>query len=124
MVFTNYGAQALIWRLGSSLGSVYVSQFAVGSGSGTALVTNVTLASERSRTLITGSPDFTSPRKVLFTGDFSSVTMSGTKLTEWGLFQSGASNIGSTWQRESFGSITFDGTNELQIISSIEIIPG
>ena len=124
MVFTNYGAQALIWRLGSALGSVYVDTFAVGSGSGTALIGNTTLVNEFSRIQITGSPDFTTARKVTFTADFASTTLSGTQILEFGLFQSGPANIGSTWQREGFGSIVFDGTSELQIISTIEAIPG
>ena len=55
--------------------------------------------------------------------DFNSVQMSGIKMTEFGLFVSGPLNIGSTWQREGFGSIIFDGTNESQVLSALEVIP-
>ena len=120
MVFTNTGVQQTIWRIGSNIGS-FIEFFAIGIGSGTALVTNVTLVNESgARASITGSPNFTEARKVTFQGDFNSVRMSGMQLTEFGLFSSGASNVGSIWLRESFPSITFDGTNELQISASIE----
>jgi len=123
MVMTNFSAQALTWRLGSSLPNMFIGAMAIGSGSGTSLATNTVLFNERVRNVLTGSPDFTVSRKVQFQADYSSPQMSGTHMTEFGLFQSGALNIGSVWQRESFGSIIFDGTNELQVISNIEIIP-
>src|SRR3990167_8822468 len=123
-MMTNYSAQALTWALGSNLPNNYIQYFAVGSGSGTAVVTNTTLAGETgSRVLITGSPDFTTSRKVTFQGDFNTIQMSGIQLTEFGLFASGASQTGSVWQREAFSSITFDGTNELQVITTLEVIP-
>ena len=122
---TNFGAQALAWRMGSPLNNLWISQLAMGSGSGTALVTNVTLVSERDRNEITGSPDFSTARKVIFTGDFNSVEMSGTQLREFGLFTTGlGANVGSSWLREAFGSIIFDGTNELQVQATIDLIPG
>lgn len=95
---------------------------AIGSGSGTVALTDVILVGERDRNLITGSPDFDTVRKVQFQGDFNSVEMSGTTLFEFGLLASGPSVVGSLWQREGFGSIVFDGTNELQILSTIEVI--
>lgn len=87
-------------------------------------VDNVTLEDESNRTPITGSPDFTEDRKVTFQGDFSSVQMSGITLTEFGLFDqaSGTGFPGSVWQREGFGSVAFDGTNELQIISTLQVL--
>ena len=64
-------------------------------------------------------------RKVTFQADFNSVEMSGTHLTEFGLFTTGtAALVGSSWLRESFGSIVFDGTNELQVLSTIDFLPG
>ena len=124
MPFTNAGTQFAIYRIGSALNNMYIGAFAVGSGSGTALVSNVTLVREAARNMITGSPDFDTARKVTFNGDFSSTTMSGIPFTEFGLFTSGALSIGSTWLRESFGSIIFDGTNELTLSATIEGIPG
>lgn len=122
MVFTNAGKQFVAWRLGSALNTSFISNIGIGDGSGTGLVTNTTLVNERLRTNITGSPDFSTSRKVVFQGDFNSVQMSGINLSEFGLFTSGAAGIGSTWQRESFGSIVFDGTNELQITSALEVL--
>lgn len=124
MVMTQSAAQFLAWRLGSSLENLRIQTIGLGTGSGTEDVTNVTLVNETNRSMITGSPDFTNSRKVSFQADFNSVTMSGTNLTEFGLFASGASNIGSVQQREYFSSVNFDGTNELQIYSTIELIPG
>jgi hypothetical protein len=50
--------------------------------------------------------------------------MSGTDLTEFGLFDvaSGTGFPGSVWQREGFGSVAFDGTNELQILTSLQVL--
>jgi len=88
------------------------------------MVSNTTLLGEHTRTMITGSPNFSETRKVAFQGDFSSVEMSGLILTEFGLFKSGPSNVGSAWQREAFGSLIFDGSNELQITTTLEVIAG
>ena len=122
MVYTNYGKQAAAWAIGSNLTNNFIQYVAIGSGSGTVAVTNVTLVAETDRNVITGSPDFDTARKVEFQADFNSVELSGTVLFEFGLLTSGPSLVGSVWQREGFGSIVFDGTNELQILSTIEII--
>lgn len=121
MAFTNWGKQAVTYALGSQMPSSYVQCIAVGTGSGTSSVTNVTLITENVRHMITGNPDYSTPYKVTFQGDFNAVEMSGLKFMEFGLFASGASNVGSVWQRETLGSITFDGTNELQIISTLQV---
>ena len=123
-MFTNYGALATTWAIGSNLSNNYIQSIEVGYGSGTATVTNVTLVNGSIRAMQTGSPNFATARKVSFQGDFNSVQMSGLSLTEFGLFVSGALNVGSTWLRESFPAVTFDGTNEVQVISTIEVLPG
>lgn len=122
MVFTNFGKQAATWAIGSNLTNNFIQYVTIGSGSGTVVATDVTLVAETDRNPITGSPDFDTTRKVQFQGDFNSVEMSGTTLTEFGLIASGPSLVGSIWQREGFGSIVFDGTNELQILTTIEVI--
>ena len=43
MVFTNDGAQFLAYRAGSPLNNLWIQQVAVGSGSGTATITDSTL---------------------------------------------------------------------------------
>lgn len=124
MVFTNDGKEFVALRLGSDITGLFIGHIGIGDGSGTAVVTDSTLVSEVNRTDITGSPDFTTARKVSFQADFNSLQMSGINLTEFGLFDvaSGTGFPGSTWQREAFGSVVFDGTNELQIISTLEVL--
>ena len=123
-MITNYGAQAIAWSIGSSIANNYISYAAIGSGSGTVLASQTTLLNETDRNPVTGSPDFTTSKKVSFQFDFNSVEMSGTHLTEFGFLASGPSLVGSMWQIERLGSIVFDGTNELQILNTIEVING
>ena len=123
MPFTNEGAQFVAFRIGSAVPS-FIGAMEVGSGSGTAIVGNTTLVAGSIKKIITGSPDFSEARKAGFQVDFNSVEMSGLELTEFGLFISGPLNIGSVWLREAFGSVIFDGTNELQVNATIEVIPG
>ena len=123
MPITNYGAQAIAWQIGSNLPNNYIQYAAIGSGSGTFAYTQTTLLNERDRNPITGSPDFTVSKKVTFQFDFNSVEMSGTNLTEFGFTGvAGPGSTGSMWHIERIGSIVFDGTNELEIINSIEVI--
>ena len=127
-MFTNYGKQAITWAIGSDISNNYISYLAIGSGSGTAVVGDTTLRGEEQRMAITGSPDFSTPRKVGFQADFNSIVMSGITLTEFGLIASGtgvvlgSAGLGSIWQREAFGSIAFDGSNELQIVTTLEVL--
>ena len=122
MPITNYGAQAVAWSIGSDISNNYIQYAAIGSGSGTFAFTQTTLLNERDRNSLTGSPDFGESRKVEFQFDFNSVEMSGTTLTEFGFLGSHPGVTGSMWQIERFGSIVFDGTNELQLLSTIEVI--
>ena len=121
MPFTDVGKEFIALRIGSSLPNLYVSCIAVGQGSGTAVAGDTVLLDETVRNMITGSPNFSTAKKIVFQGDFSSVQMSGTALSEFGLFQSGVLGVGSTWQREAFGSAVFDGTNELQVTSTLDV---
>ena len=125
MVFTTYGRERIAIGLGSDLSNNYVSYYGVGSGSGAELVSNVILQNEFSRFLITGSPDFSQSRKVIFTGDLNSITGSGLILKEFALFASGPALTGSTWMRNTInngGSVVFDGALEAQFQSTIEIM--
>jgi len=126
MPFTNVGAELAILRLGSDLPGEFIGALGIGSGSGTALITNTVLLNERNRTIITGTPDFSEARKVGFQADFNAVTMSGTDsfVSEFSLFKSGPILIGSAYFRDAFGSIAFDGTNELQVVVTLEGLAG
>ena len=122
-MFTNTGRNMITIRLGSSTPS-FIGYVGIGSGSGTASVTDDVLLSEVNRVAITGSPNFVTAQKATFQGDFNSVQMSGIHLTEFGLSEtiSGTGFPGSMWQREAFGSIVFDGTNELQISTTLNTL--
>ena len=48
--------------------------------------------------------------------------MSGLTFSEFGLVASGPVGTGSMWLLERFGSIAFDGSNELQIVTTIEVL--
>jgi len=121
-MFTNYGKQAITWAIGSDITNNFISYLAIGSGSGTAVVGDTTLRGEVQRIAITGSPNFSTERKVGFQADFNSIIISGITLSEFGLIASGVALTGSIWQREAFGSIAFDGSNELQIITTLEVL--
>lgn len=125
MPMTNYGALALTWQLGSNLSNNYLQYFPIGIGSSAFTFAQTTLTTETgTRIAITGSPNFSTARQISFQTDYSSVAMSGVLLTEFGGTASGAATVGSLWLREAFPSITFDGTNELQIYYTIQVIPG
>ena len=118
MVIVNYAKNRITLLIGGST-TTTPTYFVIGSGSGTALVTQTTLIAETDRQLNTSISYVT--RKVSWQGDWNSVEMSGTKLTEVGVSTSGASLTGSIWSRTNFPSVTFDGTNELRIRSNWEI---
>ena len=110
MVVTNVGKSGLTLML---FGSGIVPNFlAIGSGSGTALVTNTNLVAETRSVLFT-TRDVTISQEVNYTFDLNSAQMSGTNLREFGIKTSGLANI--VWNRESFNAVNFDGTNELQV---------
>ncbi|MEK7111792.1 MAG: hypothetical protein AAB875_00535 [Patescibacteria group bacterium] len=121
-MIVNYGAQALAWQIGSNLPNNYIQYCAIGSGSGTVVNTQTVLFNERDRNSVTGSPDFTTAKKVTFQFDFNSFEMSGINLTEFGFLGSYPASVGSVWQIERIGSVVFDGTNELQISNVLEVI--
>lgn len=121
-VFTDYGREAVAVLLGSSVPTLVIDSCAIGDGSGALVVTDTTLISEHTKTVQTGSPDFTTVRKVTFQADFNSLQMSGLTLSEFGWFSSGASSTGSAWFLTNFGSVVFDGTNELQITTAFEVL--
>jgi len=121
MPFTDTGRNLLAFRFGSGV-DLYPKYMGIGSGSGTASVSDDTLLHEVNRVSFSTSPVFTTAKKVGFQADLNSFQMSGIHLTEFGLSDTGSSTVqtGSFWQREAFGSIVFDGTNELQITTEIE----
>ena len=111
MPITNYGKNQMSARIGSNIASPqYVS---VGTGSAqvssasSGLITTFTRAQFNS----SGSINYANLPQISSITDFSSVTMSGCNMTEFGVFD--LSSGGKAWQVERFASTNFDGTQEL-----------
>ncbi len=120
MVFTDIGKSGTVLAIGSF--ATNRPQFlAVGSGSGAVAVGDIALVAESGVRKAPTSLDFSTSQKVTFTVDYNSVDISGLVLTEFGMFTSGAAETGSLWNREGFSSVTFDGTNELQVQLTYEV---
>jgi len=115
MVFTNYGIQQAITRLGSDVSKI--SYIAIGTGSSIKNVNTTTLTNETQRKIIE-SYDYTTPRKITVVSNFTTTEMSGTDLREFGSFD--IVSLGSSWLIEGFPAVTFDGTNELTVDITIE----
>lgn len=94
-------------------GSGIIPKFiAIGTGSATVTSGTFTLTTETDRNAIS-TYDVNSVGQVTFISDFSAGEISGTTLTEFGLFN--ASTGSGIYQKEVIGSQVFDGTNELQV---------
>lgn len=118
-MLTNYGKEMICVRIGSNIG---VPQYiGVGAGSAAVNATRSGLITEFTRAQFTnsGSINFATPQYLSFQSDFSSVTMSGCALKEFGVFvpSSGA----NAWLVEGFPTTTFDGTQELTVECQVGI---
>ena len=116
MVISLFGKSGLALLMSPS-GTIprYMS---IGSGSGAEVNTLGSLIAEvfAQRTDFT-SRDIGTAREVNWIFDFSSTTMSGVQLREFGVGQSQTKGTNDLWNREVMAGngVTFDGTNELQI---------
>jgi len=120
MGITNVGKSGMALLLSQS--GTRPGTIAIGTGSGEVAVTNTTLVNMTSRKVFS-STDITTPTEITYVGDWNSLEMSGTNLTEFGVFISGTGTaVGKSWSREGFAGIEFDGTNELQIQCVYKII--
>ena len=118
MVITNLGKNKIALFVGGST-TTPPAYFAIGSGSGTAAVTDTALIHAVDGQAFT-STDVDTSQKVTWQGDWSSNEMSGIQLREFGV-KVEAGTTGSVWSRTAFPALTFDGTNELRIEETIEI---
>jgi len=113
MGITNYGLSglALTGLTGSGTPPRWMT---IGSGSGTFVVTQSGLINEyTNQRKIYTARDVTTQKQVTWTFDWNSVQMSGLTFSEFGMFSN--SSGGNIWDRHTLGSVTFDGTTELQI---------
>lgn len=93
-------------------GDTIPSYIAIGTGSSTVVSGNTTLDMETDRNNVTTFDTATS-KEVTYITDFSSSEISGTTLTEFGLFT--LSSGGQIVDRQVIGSVQFAGDRELQI---------
>lgn len=113
MVISQIGRQYSAIRLGSNIDPAFYC--AVGTGSQSNNGSQYTLVAEKNRAYLT-SNDFSTNQKMTTISDFSSTTMSGIALREFGWINTATSGTGSLWNYECFAnSITFDGTNDLRV---------
>lgn len=101
-------------------GTSYPRYCDIGSGSGSFNISDSGLKAVYDQADYS-SIDSSTAREVSWTYDFNSVEMSGNTLLEFGLTGTSGAGAGDTWNREAFSSITFDGTNELQIQVTYQI---
>jgi len=112
MVFTTVGKSGTVLAIGS-FSSNRPQYMAIGTGSAAESVDNVALQTETDRKAFASVAVDTINNEITYTANWNSVAISGTSLTEFGIFT--PASAGSLWDREGFGAISFDGTNELQI---------
>lgn len=113
MVFTTVGQSGVQVAIGVN-GPTRPQYLAIGSGSGADAISVIALVHEVDRNAPT-SINTSTTNKIIYTTDFNSVEMSGIDLREIGMFTESAASTGSCWDKEGFGAVTFDGTNELQV---------
>jgi len=116
----NYAKSRMTLMLGGSSVVSGATYFELGIGSSTVTTSDTTLLTGSIRQLIT-SATFPSSYKVTYQGDWNSVLMSGIQLKEFGVTGSATGITGSMWSRNVIPSLTFDGTNELQIQETWEV---
>lgn len=119
MGITNYTKNKTILLIGGS--SVNIpTHFFIGVGSSIDSPTDTTLIDGvDSQTFTTTS--YPSLQKVRQQGDWNSVEMSGIQLSEFGIGDQ-SDSTGSIWSKTGLPSLTFDGTNELRIEETWEVI--
>ena len=113
-MLVNDGVQTIAGAMGGS--GTIPTHLAIGTGSDTILVTDTTLLTETDRNALTGY-DTSVAKDVTYTADFGSVEISGTTLTEFGLFN--AASAGSMFMREIVSAVAFEGDRELQIQATL-----
>jgi len=92
------------------------SHYAVGTGSSTVTAGDIALLTETDRNAVS-SIDLSVAKDITYIADFSAPEMSGTTITEFGLFN--AASNGSMFHREVVTAIEFAGDRELQIQTTL-----
>lgn len=99
----------------------YATYFMLGTGSSTVSSTQDSLLTANDRQLFTNTT-YPSSQKLKFQGDWNSVELSGLTIQEFGVCGSEPTTVGSMWSRSVFEGVTFDGTQEMRVLETWEII--
>lgn len=110
------GVQTIAGAMGGT--GVIPSHMAIGTGSDTIAAGDTTLLTETDRNALT-STDTSVAKDVTYVADYGSVEISGTTLTEFGLFNASGTDLGSMFMREVITADTFEGDRELQIQATL-----
>lgn len=119
MTVLNYEKSRMALMLGGST-VISPSYFMIGNGSSTVSPSNTTLQTATDRQEVT-STDVSETYKVKWTGDWNSLELSGTSVSEFGICGSATGTTGSMWSRIVIPSINFDGTNEMRVEETHEV---
>jgi len=114
MGLVDTGIQSIAAVMGGS--GAIPTHIAIGTGSSTVATNQTALDTETDRNALT-SIDLTVAKDVTYIADYSSTELSGTTMTEFGLFN--AATAGSMYMREVIGSVAFQGDLECQIQCSL-----
>jgi len=110
------GIETIAGAMGD-IGSI-PTHIAIGTGSDTITAGDTTLLTETDRNALT-ELDTSVAKDVTYIADYGSVELSGTTLTEFGLFNQSGTDLGSMFTREVITGIAFEGDRELQIQATL-----
>lgn len=110
------GIETIAGAMGGS--GAIPTHMAIGTGSDTITAGDTTLLTESDRNALT-SIDTSVAKDVTYVADYGSVEISGTALTEFGLFNASGTDTGSMFFREVVTADTFEGDRELQIQATL-----
>ena len=118
MGLVDIGIQTIAGAMGGS--GTIPSHIAIGTGSDTITAGDTTLLTEVTslRNALT-ELDTSVAKDVTYVADYGSVELSGTTLTEFGLFNASGIDLGSMFTREVVAGIAFEGDRELQIQATL-----
>ena len=117
MAITTNGLNTIRGLIGSPQPTI-PTHIAIGSGTTSFNVSDTALEKENARVGMT-SYDQSTNKVVTYIADFSSTTLSGLDVSEFGMFN--AVSAGSIFNRETLNNLVFEGDRELQIQTSFRI---
>ena len=118
-MMTNYGKSGLALALAGSMTLPTMGD--VGTGSAAIAVTRSGLATPAATTYFT-TRDIGTQKQVTYTFDYSSITLSGLLVKEFGIRTSGGGlGSGTFFNIDNSTAVQYDGTNELQLQVTFQV---